>query len=304
MYQYHISSTIVPSSEPTENCNILTFTTTDELETLSHSRQSNPIFTHLCPAKDIHTCKAETRHDCVSGTIMTPRTTKGKNPIAFSYLLTKKQLVLCDDSSAVHTMIQKLIKEKIPVENSTGMVFYALLELLIAKDMHHIQELEDRLGKMEDETLDGNIKTFNSRMLPLRKEIASWIRYYTQLTDVLCELQENENKYFTDSELRAFRMIEKRIDRLKAESQSLREYRLQVQELFQTEIDIRQNHIMKILTIVTTIFFPLSLLASWYGMNFKNMPELGWKYGYPVMIVVSLFVIFISLLIMKKKKFL
>lgn len=76
-----------------------------------------------------------------------------------------------------------------------------------------------------------------------------------------------------------------------------------MRELFQAEIDIWQNRIMKILTIVTTIFLPLSLVAGWYGMNFAYMPELSWKYGYPAVIVVSALVILICLWIMKKEKF-
>ena len=73
--------------------------------------------------------------------------------------------------------------------------------------------------------------------------------------------------------------------------------------MFQAEIDIRQNRIMKILTIVTTIFLPLSLLVGWYGMNFVGMPELTWKYGYPVVIAASVVVVIVSLLVCKKKKF-
>ena len=60
---------------------------------------------------------------------------------------------------------------------------------------------------------------------------------------------------------------------------------------------------MKILTIVTTIFLPLTLVAGWYGMNFSNMPELSWKYGYPAVMVISLVIVMICLWTMKKKKF-
>ena len=99
------------------------------------------------------------------------------------------------------------------------------------------------------------------------------------------------------------RLLEQRTGRLREEAQLLREYCLQVRELFQAEIDIRQNRIMKILTIVTTIFLPLSLVAGWYGMTFVGMPERGWKYGSPAVIIVSVLVVLISLWIMKKKKF-
>ena len=97
--------------------------------------------------------------------------------------------------------------------------------------------------------------------------------------------------------------FEERVIRLREESQLLREYCTQIQSLFQSEIDIRQNRIMQILTIVTTIFLPLTLLVGWYGMNFSGMPELHWKYGYPAIILVSVAVVVLSLWVCKKKKF-
>lgn len=60
----------------------------------------------------------------------------------------------------------------------------------------------------------------------------------------------------------------------------LREYATQICSEYQAQVDIVQNRVMKLLTIVTTIFMPLSLIAGWYGMNFSNMPELQWTYGY------------------------
>ena len=83
----------------------------------------------------------------------------------------------------------------------------------------------------------------------------------------------------------------------------LREYGVQIQELFQAEIDIRQNRIMKILTIVTTLFLPLTLVTGWYGMNFTYMPELTWKYGYLAVTIMSVAVVLVCIWIMKKKKF-
>ena len=90
---------------------------------------------------------------------------------------------------------------------------------------------------------------------------------------------------------------------MKQEAQSLREYAMQVQDVYQSEISIHQNNVMKFLTVVTTIFLPLTLIAGWYGMNFYNMPELGWKYGYPVVSGISLVIVAICLWFFKKKKF-
>ena len=61
---------------------------------------------------------------------------------------------------------------------------------------------------------------------------------------------------------------------------------------------------MTVLTIVTTIFMPLTLIAGWYGMNFKYMPELESGWGYPITIIVSILIVLGSLLFFKKKKWL
>ena len=149
--------------------------------------------------------------------------------------------------------------------------------------------------------LAGELEEFSTPMSELRKETMAWYRYYSQLDDVACELRENENGYFSDEECGLFRLFEERVIRLREESQLLREYCTQIQSLFQSEIDIRQNRIMQILTIVTTIFLPLTLLVGWYGMNF-DMPELSWEYGYPVVIVLAMVIVAVLIRYFKRKK--
>lgn len=61
---------------------------------------------------------------------------------------------------------------------------------------------------------------------------------------------------------------------------------------------------MTLLTVVTTIFMPLTLIAGWYGMNFKYMPEFEWRLGYPVVILVSILIVIFCLILFKKKKWL
>ena len=261
------------------------------------------IIHHTPSAQDSHTCKAEFRHDGLCGTIVTPRRTKDGAPIAFGYLLTENWAVLCDDTGTVRSAVQHLQKGKSLRVLGVGGFFCELLEWLTMKDLHHLQRLEDEMDQMEEQVLSGKLDQFNSHMNTLRKEIIRWLRYYTQLDDMVCEFQENENALFNDSELRLLHVVEKRIGRLNSEAQALREYSIQLRELFQAEIDIRQNRIMKILTIVTTVFLPLSLVVGWYGMNFVNMPELTWKYGYPAIIIISTLIVALCLWIMKKKKF-
>ncbi len=78
---------------------------------------------------------------------------------------------------------------------------------------------------------------------------------------------------------------------------------MQVREIYQSQIDIRQNQIMKVLTVVTTVFLPLSLIAGWYGMNFSGMPELQWPFGYPLVILISVLVVAVTCWFFKKKHY-
>lgn len=304
MYLYNICASLdqleqIPSSEGS----VLVLLTSEELERGIHVPGLEHILCHTPSPRDAHVCKAESRRDCLCGTIVTPRRTKDGAPIAFGYLLTEKWAVLCDDTGTARSAVQHLQKGNPQRELGVGGFFCEFLEWLIAKDLHHLQKLEDDMDQMEEQILSGELNQFNPRMNALRKEIIRWLRYYTQLEDMICELQKNENGYFDDGKLRLFHMVEKRVGRLNSEAQALREYSIQLRELFQAEIDIRQNRIMKILTIVTTVFLPLSLVVGWYGMNFINMPELTWKYGYPAIIVISVLIVALCLWIMKKKKF-
>ena len=151
-----------------------------------------------------HTCR--TRHWCMLY-CHTPSLRDGA-PIAFGWLLTPGWVVLCDDTGTARSAVQHLRKENARREDGIGGFFYEFIELLIAKDLHHLQGVEDRLEQLEDQVLSGEMTEFNPKMTALRKEITGWIRYYTQLDDMVCEFQENENGYFSESELRMFHMAE------------------------------------------------------------------------------------------------
>ena len=182
--------------------------------------------------------------------------------------------------------------------------FSNFLELLIDKDLLYLEELENRIAKMESTILNGEITHFNHTLMDFRKELLTLHYYYSQLVEVGEVLGENENDFFNEHNLRLFDFFTRRVSRLQSNVQMLREYALQVREEYQSQIDIKQNNTMRILTVVTTIFLPLTLIAGWYGMNFTYMPELRWKYGYPLVIAISLAIICLSIWICKKKKFL
>ena len=302
MYCYHIGDNLSPQETllPEEPGVILL--TSEELARQPELSGLEGVLRHAPAARDARVCKAEVRGDCLTGTLILPRVSREGARLAFGYLLTGRRLVLVDDTQVLLSHLRRLAKEGRWGGEGPGKVFCGLLEELVAKDLHHLEELEDQAESLEDRVLSGELEGFSVAMTALRKQAMAWFRYYDQMDDAACVLRENENGFFSPAEQRLFRIFEERVTRLGQEAQLLREYCLQIQTLCQAEIDIRQNRTMKTLTIVTTIFLPLSLLAGWYGMNFAYMPELRWKYGYPAVIGVSLLIILGSLWLWKKKK--
>ena len=165
-------------------------------------------------------------------------------------------------------------------------------------------DTEHELGLIEDEILGRELDKYPDKLNDIRSFLMDMRIHYEQMLDFGQELEENENGFFKEGNLRYFRLFTERVMRLMDQVKSLRDYTVQLRKLFSTQLDIRMNRIMTVLTVVTVIFMPLTLIVGWYGMNFTNMPELDSPLGYPLVIVVSIAVIVGMLVFFKKKKWL
>ena len=154
---------------------------------------------------------------------------------------------------------------------------------------------------LEQEVLADNTDRFIHRMSAIRKEVSRADRFYAQLADFGASLLEEADDLFDKRSTRRMNYFLRRVEALKNETERLREYAMQVSGEYQSQVDIAQNRVMQLLTIVTTIFLPLSLIVGWYGMNF-DMPELSWEYGYPVVIVLAVVIVAVLIRYFKRKK--
>mgnify|MGYP002604202411 CR=1 FL=1 len=137
-----------------------------------------------------------------------------------------------------------------------------------------------------------------------RRELLRLKRYYEQLDSIFDELTANDNGLLSHASVRRMAILGGRMDRYLNAVRNLQESVTQLREAYQSQLSIQQNELMKLFTVVTVIFLPLSLLAGWYGMNFYNMPELHWQYGYICVIIISIVVIIAECIYFKKKKML
>ncbi len=224
-------------------------------------------------------------------------------------LFVKKNLMLIvslrDDDESVPIALEETVRRLNIKTISLERLICAFFERLLSRDGSDLERYDHRVAEMEEQIENNTTgKSFNSEILSLRRRLLVIRNYYEQLLDLFDAMLENESDLFAAKQLYHFRTVRDKIARLSANAQLLRDSLVQVREAYMAALDYNANRIMKVFTVVTTVFLPLTLIVGWYGMNFKYMPELSSRYGYPVVILLSILVVVLSLLFFKKKRLL
>ena len=204
--------------------------------------------------------------------------------------------------------LEDILREslKINVENLT-------LERYISVIFNHLvdgsdeimSKYEDKILNLENKIISNNNQSdVNNQIFKIKRQLSYYLKYYKSLNRFIDLIEDNYDTISNNSECRHIEIFSLRIDRFISDIEYLLDALIHIQDLYTTSLDYSLNNIMKVFTVVTTIFLPLTLITGWYGMNFKNMPELAWKYGYIGVIVFSFIVLLLCIIFFKRKKLL
>ena len=255
---------------------------------------------------EIFTTHAQVNYDSLTGTFCIPnRKDFNAEDVKFSFALDEKGIIFIDDTGAAGAIVESIRSSRRWRTPSLERFLYDFLEQIVKDDLALMTRLELEMDAMEQAVLEDHEDALPiGRLNEIRMEIRDLQNHYEQLLDLAEELEENENGFFQQENLRYFRQFLSRVERLRDMATALRDYTIQIHDLYATQVDVRQNRIMTILTVITSIFLPLTLIAGWYGMNFRYMPELNWPWSYPVVIAVCIVIVVVCLVYFKKKKWL
>ena len=249
--------------------------------------------------------KAEVNYDSLTGSFIIPdRSDLLESSSRFAFALDERGIVFIDHDGYASSLVKRIAATKKWRYPGLERFIYDFLETIISGDLNMLERYEDEITIIEDRILDGNLTGELERNNEIRGELLKLKMYYEQLIDLGQELAENENDFFMSDNLRFFELFTARVTRLQGLVSTLKEYTMQVRELYQSELSVKQNRIMTVLTVVTTIIMPLTLVTGWYGMNFKYMPELDSPLAYPVVIGVVILMAISGIVYFKKKKWL
>lgn len=223
------------------------------------------------------------------------------DPVSF---ILKKDLLVTQRAFEYKTFSDTYLKIRYVKPKNGIDIFLTLLEIRIDFDADHIENITDRITKISKDMVKENdperelllkISAFQESTIAIRENIVEKQRILSASL---------KSKFFEKENLQTIQVMIKDVGSL-LDHTSFNFERLEfMQNTFLGLVDMEQNRIIKIFTVVTVIFMPPTLIASMYGMNFQFMPELDEAWGYPMALVLMVLSSILTLLFFRRKKWL
>jgi magnesium transporter len=200
------------------------------------------------------------------------------------------------------------IRERI--RNSSGRIrtrkadylFYALTDVIVDNYFLIFEEIEDQIQDIEDELLTNPNENDQIKIQKIQKDIITIRKAIVPLNNAFITLMNDEPDLIEKDTRRFLKDIFDHINFLTDRIESFTDTINTLKDIYMSSISLKMNNVMKVLTVIATIFIPLTFIAGIYGMNFSYMPELQWKWGYFAILGLMFVVIIVMLIFFKIKK--
>jgi len=180
-------------------------------------------------------------------------------------------------------------------------LFFALLDAVVDHYFIAIEQLGLRLDSLEDMVYHNSEASHGQEIQKLKKEILKLRQHIYSTKDLVQKLLNSSHPLIKEETKVFLRDLSDQCTEINETLQLYREMSTNLMDLHMSTMGNKMNEVMKVLTIMASIFIPLTFIAGIYGMNFDHMPELHWKYGY-TMVWILMGSCFIGMLFYFKKK--
>ena len=200
------------------------------------------------------------------------------------------------------------LRQRIRAESSrlrmsgTDYLAYCMVDIIVDNYFVVLDKLAERIELVEEE-LVRNPKPDILRVIhKLKTDLIFLRRSVWPLREIINRLINEDSSLFKDSTRPYLRDVFDHTIHAVDTIETFRDIVSGMLDIYLSSVSYKLNEIMKVLTIIATIFIPLTFLAGWYGMNFKNMPEIDSPWGYPLVIVAAIIITFSMLIFFRRKK--
>jgi magnesium transporter len=183
-------------------------------------------------------------------------------------------------------------------------LFFILIDAIIDNYFIVLESLSDRIEILEAEVYAHPTPKTAQEIQNLKKDVLKIRRWIFPVREIVNRLIDTENKLVTHDTKQFFRDALDHSIEINENLQIYREMSMSLMEMYMSNVSNKMNEVMKVLTIMASIFIPLTFLAGIYGMNFDHLPELHWEYSYYVLLGIMIVIFVVMLLYFKKKRWL
>jgi len=179
-----------------------------------------------------------------------------------------------------------------------------ILDTIIDQYFVVLEKLGEKIEVLEEELVTRPTPATLREMHKLKTNVIFLRKALWPLREVIAGLERRESSLIKESTVIYLRDIYDHAIQIIDNIETFRDMLSGMLDIYLSSMSNRMNEIMKVLTIIATLFIPLTFIVGWYGMNFKYMPELSWPWGYPLIILIMLMVTVVMLLYFRRKKWL
>lgn len=203
---------------------------------------------------------------------------------------------------SLFNVLKTRFKDKQFRSNDIDYLLYVMIDIVIDHYFYISDKINEQLDELDDIIFDNTDNSIMQKIQAKHKELLTCKKAVVNLSSIISTILKTNNGLIHEPQKKYFKDIEDHISHIKESFENHRDHNSQLKDLYQSNVSNKMNTIMKTLTIISTIFIPITFLAGMYGTNFINLPEAKWKYGYYMLWLICLILAIFMLFIFKKKK--
>jgi magnesium transporter len=208
------------------------------------------------------------------------------------------------DHKIFRRLFSRALRDDRLISRGSEFLFHTLLDVMVDNYNYILEYFEREVDEIEDTVLkEPDAKTVK-KIFTMRRDIYDLKRIVLPQREMLRQISRGQFSQVSERAALYFRDILDHLNRIIELSETHRDTLISALEVYYSNVSTKTNQIIKVLTIFTVILMPPTFLAGLWGMNFRYMPELEWKYGYLIFWALILIISLVMIGFFKKKKWL
>ena len=204
--------------------------------------------------------------------------------IGANYLVTHHY----EQNSAIDYVIDYLKRNSHSLERGPDYIFHSILDEIVENYTPVLEYYDIQMERVETEIFENLESVTLERILEIKKGLIRLRKIMAYQREILNRLSRGEFRHISKTEMLYYRNVYDHLVRIADLLETYRENISGLLEIYMSVTSQKMNQVMKVLTVISTIFLPLTFISSIYGMNFDFMPELRWEYGYFIILAFLL----------------